>query len=244
MKDFGVKINYLFNSGFTLETEKYLLIFDYYKDTVSEGNKDRTNGAVGEEDLKINKDILVFSSHSHKDHFNPVILEWQDIRPNIKYVLSSDIEVVRKNENIKFISAYEELKVGDVYVKAYGSTDIGISFLVKVEGITVFHAGDLNWWYWWDDTEGEIQQAERWFKDEVNRIKEEKIDIAFFPVDPRLEHNYCVGGEHFIKEINPQIFIPMHFGENYQITENFADRMKRSNSRVIEIRFRGQEILL
>jgi L-ascorbate metabolism protein UlaG (beta-lactamase superfamily) len=244
MSGYGIKINYLFNSGFTLETEKHLLIFDYYKDSVEKIDKNRANGAIGEDDLKTDKDILVFSSHSHHDHFNPVILEWKSVRPDIKYVLSSDIEVVKKDENIKFISAYEELKVDDVYIKAYGSTDIGISFLVKLEGITVFHAGDLNWWYWWDDSEGEIQQAERWFKDEVNRIKGEKIDIAFFPVDPRLEHNYCVGGEHFIKEINPQIFIPMHFGETYQITENFADRLKSVNTRIISINHRGQEILL
>lgn len=244
MKSYGVKINYLFNSGFAMETERHLLIFDYYKDSAVSGEKIRANGAIGEEDLKISKDIIVLSSHSHQDHFNPVILDWKDVRPDIKYVLSSDIEVIKKDENIKFISAYEELQFGDIYIKTYSSTDIGISFLVKVDGITVFHAGDLNWWYWWDDTEGEIQQAERWFKDEVNKIKGDEIDIAFFPVDPRLEHNYCVGGEHFIREINPQVFIPMHFGENYQITENFAERMKASNSRVVVIKNRGQEIFL
>jgi L-ascorbate metabolism protein UlaG (beta-lactamase superfamily) len=244
MKNYGIKINYLFNSGFTVETEKHLLVFDYFKDSVDSGEKNRANGAIGDEDLNIDKEIIVFSSHSHHDHFNPVILDWKNTRPDITYVLSSDIKDVRKTENINVISAYEELKLEDVYVKAYGSTDIGISFLVKVDGTTLFHSGDLNWWYWWDDTEGEIQQAERWFKDEIRKIKEEAVDIAFFPVDPRLEHNYCVGGEYFIKEINPQVFIPMHFGETYQITENFADRMNASNSRVITINHRGQEILL
>lgn len=243
MKNYGIKINYLFNSGFIVETENHLLIFDYFKDSPVSGEKNRRNGAIGKEDLNTDKGIVVFSSHSHRDHFNPVIFEWRNIRPNIKYVLSSDIEEVKK-ENINFISAYEELILEDVYIKAYGSTDMGISFFVKVDGITLFHSGDLNWWYWWDDTEGEIQQAERWFKDEINKIKGEKIDIAFFPVDPRLEHNYAVGGEYFIREINPQIFIPMHFGENYQITENFADRMNGSNSRVITIACRGEEILL
>lgn len=244
MKNYGIKINYLFNSGFTVEMEKHLLIFDYFKDSIDNGEKNRANGVIGEEDLNTDKKIIVFSSHSHRDHFNPVILDWKNIRPDITYVLSSDIKDVRKTENVNIISAYEELNLEDVYVKAYGSTDIGISFLVKIDGVTLFHSGDLNWWYWWDDTESEIQQSERWFKDEIRKIKGETVDIAFFPVDPRLEHNYCVGGEYFIKEINPQVFIPMHFGENYQITENFADRMNAANSRVLTISHRGQEIKL
>ena len=59
----------------------------------------------------------------------------------------------------------EEKLFKDVYVKAYGSTDIGISFLVKVDGLTIFHAGDLNWWHWKEDSLEEQLVAESSFKD-------------------------------------------------------------------------------
>ncbi|WP_207669340.1 MBL fold metallo-hydrolase [Fonticella tunisiensis] len=244
VKKFGVKINYLYNSGFTVETEKHFLIFDYFKDSVESGEKNISNGAIALRDLNVGKDILVFSSHSHEDHFNPVILSWLDEVDDINYILSSDIDIKEKDERIHMISAYEDMNVKDAYVKACGSTDIGISFLVKVDGKTIFHAGDLNWWYWWDDTEEEIERAEKWFKEEIERIKGEEIDIAFFPVDPRLEHNYHLGGEYFAREIRPRVLIPMHFGENYWVTGKFSEKVKDIPVRVVEISHRGQEIVL
>ncbi len=227
----SVKINYLYHSGFAVETENYLFIFDYYEDTVENGIKCIKNGAVGEEDLKINKKIFVFSSHKHFDHFNPVIFQWEKIRPDIKYILSSDIRKKIKSDNIYRISAYEELNIEKVNIKAYGSTDIGVSFLVKADGKAIFHAGDLNWWCWWDDSEKNLKRAEKRFKDEIEKIKGEKINIAFFPVDPRLEQNCYKGPEYFIKEIQPEVFIPMHFGDNYAEVEKY-----------MKITHRGQEI--
>lgn len=228
-----IKINYLYHSGFAVETKNYFLIFDYFKDTVEKGEKCISNGAVGEEDLKVNKKILVFSSHRHFDHFNPVIFQWKKIRPDIKYVLSKDIRTKMEPLSVYKISAYEELNIEDLQIKAYGSTDIGVSFLVRVDGAVIFHAGDLNWWYWWDDSEKNIERAEKNFKAEIQKIKGEKINIAFFPVDPRLEQNCYKGPEYFINEIQPEAFIPMHFGDNYGEAQKY-----------MEITHRGQEISL
>lgn len=248
MESFNIKINYLYHSGFSVETKNYFLVFDYYKDFVESGIKSIENGAVGNGNLKINKHIIVFSSHSHGDHYNPAILDWSKIRPDIKYVFSSDISIEsgikQEIKNINQISAYQEINIEDAYIKAYGSTDIGVSFLVKVDGVTIFHAGDLNWWYWWDDTKKEIEKAERLYKQEIEKIKREKIDIAFFPVDQRLEHNYSKGAEYFIEELNPSIFVPMHFGDNYETSLKFAEEKKQLNTKIVKITHRGQEILV
>ena len=50
----NVKIQYLFNSGFSVETENHQLIFDCYKFFPKLSHKDTT----------------VFVSHSHPDHYN------------------------------------------------------------------------------------------------------------------------------------------------------------------------------
>jgi L-ascorbate metabolism protein UlaG (beta-lactamase superfamily) len=219
------------------------MIFDYYKDSVDQGEKSISTGAISEVDLTTNKKIIVFSTHSHGDHFNPVILEWSNIRNDISYVLSSDIKLEKKSENIKMISAYEQVQIDDVSVKAYGSTDIGISFLVSVDGVDIFHAGDLNWWYWWDDTEEEIRAMETAFKEEIGKLKGNRVDIAFFPVDQRLKHNYCLGAKYFIEEIHPSVLIPMHFGDVFDTTTSFKGEMKNSLTTVVEITHRGQEII-
>lgn len=146
MKKLNVKIHYLYNSGFSLETQNNFFIFDYCKDTARSKEKCISNGVVGEKDLKINKIVFVLSSHSHADHFNPVILKWQKIRSDIMYILSSDIKVKDGSENIITMYPYEEVKLNDVYIKTFGSTDIGVSFLLDVDGISIFHSGDWGKW--------------------------------------------------------------------------------------------------
>jgi L-ascorbate metabolism protein UlaG (beta-lactamase superfamily) len=244
MEKMNVNINYLFNSSFIVETENYLLIFDYYKDSVEKGSKNKSNGAISIDDFSTNKKILVFVSHGHEDHYNPVIFKWADKASCVKYILSSDIKLEKSHENTNIISTSEDIIIDDVYVKAYGSTDIGVSFLIKVDSVVIFHAGDLNWWYWKDDPQIEIEKAEVWYKDEVKKIKETCFDIAFFPVDPRLEEKYCLGPQYFIDKTAPKIFIPMHFGENYEITKKFAQENQKKSTKVIEITHRGQQILL
>lgn len=227
----NIKIDYLYHSGFIVETDKSLLIFDYYQGMAVNLVKESP------------KKIFVFCSHSHSDHFNPVIFEWQKERSDIQYILSHDISVPQTIENINYLLPYEKLEIGGLTIKAYNSTDIGVSFLVQDQGIRFFHAGDLNWWYW-NDTQVGMAKAEKDFKDEVQRIKGEDIDIAFFPIDPRLEQNYSAGAEYFIQEIAPRIFIPMHFADSSEITEKFANKMKGCPSKILKISKKGQALLI
>jgi L-ascorbate metabolism protein UlaG (beta-lactamase superfamily) len=232
MDNQNIRIEYVYHSGFIVEIGKKCLVFDYFQGLV---------------DLK-DKDIYVFSSHAHSDHFNPLILDWQKERPDIQYILSSDIRscisIAQARDNMTFISPYEEKQVAQINVKAYNSTDEGVSFLVQCDGVNLFHAGDLNWWYWWNDSKEEIEKAEKLFKEEVSNIKGEDIDIAFFPVDPRLEHNYSLGAEFFIQEVGPKVLIPMHFGVEVGEVKKFVNKMKSSSTKIIELTQRGQEVVL
>lgn len=213
-----MKVEYIYHSGFTIETKDYFLVFDYYR---------------GDIELK-NKKIIVFSTHKHHDHFNPTILKWQENNPSISYVLSSDIEI-EKAENIHKINPYEELKIDDIIINAFGSTDLGISLLVNVEDKNIFHAGDLNWWHWEEDLPEDQIKEESDFKNEISKIKGNKIDIAFFPVEPRLEENFYLGPEYFIKELRPKVFFPMHFGDKYDIISRLINRIGDLGVDIVDI---------
>lgn len=227
LEDLNIKINYLYHSGFSVETEHCFLVFDYYQGPIQLSDKN----------------IFVFSSHSHPDHFNPVIFEWQQKRTDIQYILSSDINIPENTSNIQSISLGEEIQVNGLTIKAYNSTDLGVSFLVQCERIRIFHSGDFNWWYWIDTPE-EMAKAEKEFKDEIEKLKKERIDIAFFPVDPRLEEKYSAGAEYFIQEIRPQYLIPMHFSTNPQAAKTFAQKMKGCPTQILALTEQGQKISL
>ncbi|MFU0784442.1 MAG: MBL fold metallo-hydrolase [Thermoanaerobacterium thermosaccharolyticum] len=238
----NIKVHYLYHSGFAVETENHFLIFDYYKDNFMGKEKSLENGFISDELIKSKKNILVFVSHSHPDHFNPVILKWSNLNKDIKYIVSNDVYIENSIKNCYKLSKYEDISFKDegIYIKAFGSTDIGISFLVKIDGITLFHSGDLNLWYWKEDPENERISADINFKFEIEKLKGEKIDVAFFPVDPRLDEYYISGGKYFIENIHPSIFFPMHFWNNYSITEKFKEDMKDSKTQVMSIKNIGE----
>ena len=137
MNEIQAKIYYIYHSGFAIKTKNHFLIFDYYKEPTE---SKQSSSVLSLENIKDMKNVIVFSSHSHEDHFNPSIFNWENFNSDIQYILSNDIKADKDKSNYSFIGEGEEKLYKDVYVKAYGSTDIGISFLVKVDGLTIFHA--------------------------------------------------------------------------------------------------------
>jgi len=113
-------------------------------------------------------------------------------------------------------------------IHAFGSTDIGNSYLIETAGIRIFHAGDLNAWVWKDEsTQEEVEEAIRKFDEKLDPIenhlildgckdsdsaKRSHIDLMFFPVDSRIGSEYWTGAKIILNRFDVERFIPMHFG--------------------------------
>lgn len=219
-----MKIFYIYHSGFAIETENFKLIFDYYKEPK------KNSGDFEVENFIIdNKQVLVFSSHSHGDHFNDEILNWKEKNSNIKYILSDDIKV---EGDYIFVKEGDNINVEGVAIRVFGSTDLGVSYFVKCDGRTFFHSGDLNWWAWSDDTPEEEKYMEDLYMEKMDRVEKEikeEIDFLFYPVDPRLEENIFLGVEYFIKKLDVKNIIPMHMWDKYEIVGELKERVKNIN---------------
>ncbi|MFW5986316.1 MAG: MBL fold metallo-hydrolase [Halanaerobiales bacterium] len=237
-----MKIYHLYHSGVAVEYKQRLLVFDYYDNNPVGKDRNLSGGVINPENLSKYKEIDVFVSHRHGDHYNPIIFNWREKNNNIKYFLSNDIGKAEKGDNVFYLGQDQELSTDDMQIKTFGSTDLGISFLVEINGSSIFHAGDLNWWCWKSFSERELKREERDYKNEISKLKGEKIDIAFVPVDPRLDKYYYLAGSYFIEEIKPELFIPIHFGNRYGITKKFADKMNSCGCRVAVIEKRGDMI--
>ncbi|MGL5279588.1 MAG: MBL fold metallo-hydrolase [Cetobacterium sp.] len=223
----NLKIYYIYHSCFVVETKNYLIVFDYFKKSLKNRDDDIS---LDEKILNTKKKVLVFSSHSHYDHFNKEIFSWKNKFGIIEYVLSSDIVFNNELQNCHKICEDEVLYISGVKIKAYGSTDLGVSFLVEIDGVKILHSGDLNWWYWKDDTPDEEKHMKEYYQKIIEQIRiNNSIDIAFFPVDPRLEEFCYLGGEYFAEKVKPKIMIPMHFDENFYICKEFKEKIVRFN---------------
>lgn len=209
-----MRLVYIYHSGFAIEGDGFSILFDFYRDALLADGSHYVHDHL----LKREGPLYVFASHFHPDHFNPEILTWKEEKPDTIYLLSRDILKRRraKESDARF------LRVGDIYqddllwVKAFGSTDVGVSFLLRLEGKTIFHAGDLNNWHWTDEsTPEEVKDAERRYLKEVSRLREEtdKLDLAMFPVDPRLGSDFDRGARQLVDRLRIAIFVPMHYWE-------------------------------
>ena len=238
-------LTYIFHSGFALTGEGYTIIIDYFTDAPDDQNRMIVHDYL----LNRSGKIYVLSTHSHHDHFNKEILKWKSQRPDIIYILSNDI--LKKMKTPKDAAVY--LKKGESYqdetvkIQAFGSTDIGGSFLIEVEGKRIFHAGDLNNWHWKDEsTTEEIEKAESDYLTELNLLAKSapRLDLAMFPVDIRMGTDYMRGAEQFIEQISTRLFAPMHFGENYLSAAAFVPYAKEKGTTVINWSARGESVLI
>ncbi|GAB6138459.1 MBL fold metallo-hydrolase [Halanaerobaculum tunisiense] len=236
-------IYHLYHSGLAVETENYLLVFDYYNDTPANGNRTISQGVMTREKLAEKENVLVFVTHSHHDHFNPVIFDWATNREDIKYILSSDLPVSAQ-ENYFKVAKYQNIEVAGAQIETYGTTDQGLSFYVEVDGFNIFHSGDLNWWHWKKFTPAERKREEEDYKAEVAKLEGKAIDFACVPVDPRLEEYYYLAGEYFAQTIKPELIIPIHFSDNYQITADFRAQISDLAVEAAEINERGEKLTL
>ena len=214
-------LRYIFHSGFLLETERSILIFDYWMDPAD----------VMHDYLDTNKKVYVFASHFHEDHFIKEIFNWKESIQDITFILSKDILKRRRAQKEDAdVWMAKGATWEDEYLKvtATGSNDSGVSWVVETEGKTIFHAGDLCNWYarFLADgaPEGEIYSEE--FGEYINPVAEEKrflgelkdikkvaeeCDLVMFPVDGRIGNGYTLGSRQFIERFNIGMFVPMHF---------------------------------
>lgn len=216
------KITYLSHSGFAVTLDKAILVFDYYRDPSHALHR------VLEDNP--GKPVVFFVSHRHKDHFKPEIFE---IAQNHKrlYVISNDVpaQVIPSTLDVAGMSAGDIIDnlPGDITVKAYGSTDKGVSFMVTdADGEKIFHAGDLNDWQWIDEmTPQQMEKAHAEFRTIVNRIAEENpsVSVLFFPVDTRLGADAGEGAKYFMEKIEVADFFPMHFNGDYRQACDFKE---------------------
>ena len=229
-------VDYLGHSGFSVDFDGDVVIIDYFKHHLT--NKWTTPLLKNPETYR---SVTVLVSHGHKDHFNSKIFTWRKERPDITYVISADVREQAETElksmeqkghdiegtpNIIYLERGGKAVVNRHRIMAFGSTDEGISFHVFSNNVSIFHAGDLNYWHWADEaSEEEVRTAKEAFIHELKYIREEisDLDIAFFPVDPRMGTDFYRGAILFCEAMKPNWLVPMHYKKGFIFPHEFLN---------------------
>ncbi|MGN0159221.1 MAG: MBL fold metallo-hydrolase [Brotaphodocola sp.] len=227
-----MKITYIGHSGFLAELEQSVLLFDYYEGEIPE--------------ISNKKKLYVFASHRHGDHFNPEIFRLAEGREQIQFLLSRDIwrsrvpePLQEKTVQLKPCAWWSD---GSLEVRTLRSTDEGVAFLVKAEGKTIYHAGDLNDWRWEGEPEEWNSRMKKHFHKYIEVLRGVRIDAAFIPLDPRQEKHYTLGMDYFLELADAKCVYPMHCWEDYGIIDLWLAEHPDSpyRERIVKIKERGQ----
>jgi len=179
IKAFADKIVWLGHDGFRIDAAKRVY-FDPYQ---IEG------GPVAD---------LILISHEHFDHCSPE--DVAKIQAPETVIVTEKDSAKKLTGDIRILKPGEILDLGDVKIEAVPSYNTDkdfhprkngwLGFIVELEGVKVYHAGDADF---------------------IPEMKDFDVDIALLPVSG----TYVMTADQAVKAalaINPKLAIPMHYG--------------------------------
>ncbi|MGI6031146.1 MAG: MBL fold metallo-hydrolase [Eubacteriales bacterium] len=205
-----MQVQYIGHSGFAVEMEERVLLFDYYQGQLPRWPED--------------KPVYVFVSHAHHDHFTFQLFEKLKGRRQVEYIFSSDVrrhfgpaftqrqgvspEVWSK---VRFVAPHTRLKLPGLELQTLESTDEGVAFVVECEGKRLYHAGDLHLWTWRGEPDEDNRRMRERYLSEMERLRDVRLDVAFAVLDPRQEEDFWQGLDVLMRTAQVEKVWPMHF---------------------------------
>ena len=233
-----MRVTFLEHSGFLAELPSVTLLFDWWKGELPA--------------LRPEIPLLVFASHRHEDHFKPAIFALDDGVRDVRFLLGKDIKLTprhRERWGVCDDTAARCLVLGGgaqaeplpgVTVETLTSTDEGVAFLAAADGLTIFHAGDLNWWHWEGEDPAWNRNMEVDFKRYCEPLRGRPIDLAMLPLDPRLGEDGFLGPKYFLELADIHRFLPMHQWENFAFTGKFTEKYPALAKGLLPVERTGQ----
>jgi ankyrin repeat protein/L-ascorbate metabolism protein UlaG (beta-lactamase superfamily) len=203
---------HLGHCGWAVKTQTHLLIFDYWNRGALPAQPCLANGHIDASEIADLKTI-VFVTHEHQDHFDSTIFDWRGRVKDITYVYGFKPEETQQYAGVgypgpayEYVGPRQNKQVGDIDVSTIAANDAGVGFLVKVDGLTLYHAGDHAGW-----ADGEKQG----YLDEIDYLAglTHGVDLAFVNVTGCHAHNPDALKEGLIyslTKVPPKVLIPTH----------------------------------
>jgi ankyrin repeat protein/L-ascorbate metabolism protein UlaG (beta-lactamase superfamily) len=203
---------YLGHCGFAVKTKNHLLIFDYFPGATRTSDPSLANGHIWPEELK-GQNVTVFVTHEHTDHFAPAIFGRRDSIPNLTYVFGFQPEQLPEQarqgytgQTYEYAAPHTHKSIDGLEIRTIQANDAGVGFVVDVDGLTIYHAGDHAGWLP-DQRAGytaEIDSIAAWGR---------TVDMAFLNATGcHVQDTIALveGTEYTLNKLAPRVMIPTH----------------------------------
>ncbi len=231
-----MNVTYIAHSGFSVETESFVLVFDYYRGALPACVTENAEAGGG-------KRVVFFVSHHHEDHYSRSIYSFARCA-NVSYVLSRDVWGAPPEAEVTYMRPGDEFADCGMEVLALRSTDCGAAFLVRADGKAIYHAGDLNLWVWDGAARSQNDAVRSAFRAEIRKLRGIKIDAAFLPLDPRQGEDGVLGFDETVRTLDIAHAFPMHFWGMPEYAKAFAasDRARGYREKITLLTREGESI--
>lgn len=180
-------IRYTGLSGWVIETRHHIIVIDYVELQPPRVQRNIWNGYIDPEYLE-GRSVRVFVTHGHGDHYWPPIIDWSQTVRDIRYFFGWGLDV--ELDAVQFTGYrmnYTEPGLSVHIVNHPVASPPEVAYLIEVDGITLYHTGDLS---------TNVPELDPRHKSNIDYIARLAGDVDLFFVS-------MMGG-FFGKHVNPQ----------------------------------------
>ena len=169
------------------------------------------DGIIGVGDLD-GLDVFVFVTHSHSDHYDPAILEWERNGLDVEYFFGWAAGNDPTHHYMVGPRATAEVDGMQIYtINSHHSGVAEVAYLVHVDGHWIYHNGDY---------------LQNYIPDfQYLATFTEQLDLVFHAGVTNEEWQYTHQAYYLMDHFSPKYFFPMHNGGTEEESAEFASVM-------------------
>ncbi len=247
LQENALTLYYLFHSCFCAATSNLLMVFDYPSSEVLGLKRHLVNSVLAE--VSEGREVIVFFSHSHGDHYGKEFAEALSHAAEIVAVASEDVIekdgafLERVCTSIIAARPHATYRLRHVVVETLRSTDLGVAYIVRVGQTVLYHSGDLARWVW-PDFPDELKAAiDSLFRRELERLAKHRVDVAMAVAEPRLPG--WGGLDLLLENVKPRFLVPAHLWGKADLSALLAEQFqsKYPYTQIVTYSREGEKIL-